>query len=189
MGLQPTDIAHVTTSLQASDITAIASVVVAVCALFATLWQARKSHLHSLISVQPVLDIHIAYKDLPNNQFELLVILSNVGLGPAKITSWKYYLDDTEINYDRSIQLNHTGQLFTKAFDSSVKATLSMGKIKGSIIKLNYKETLLRLTTSADNQNYLIRRFEDIRVVIEYTDLYGNRQPFFDSKEIEKQIT
>lgn len=175
--------------MQTSDWIALSSATIALCVFFTTLWQARKSHLHSLVSVKPVLDIQIAYNDLPNNQFELLVILSNVGLGPAKITSWKYYLDGMEISYDRSVQLNYTGQLFTKAFDSSVKATLSMGKIKGSIIKLNYKETLLRLTTSADNQSYLIGRFEGIRVVIEYTDLYGNRQPPFDSKEIEKRIT
>ncbi|WP_165942863.1 hypothetical protein [Marinomonas flavescens] len=40
MNLSSTDATAVANALQASDITAIASVVVAVCALFITIWQA-----------------------------------------------------------------------------------------------------------------------------------------------------
>ncbi len=135
-----------------------------------------------------MLEVHLAYNNLPNKGFELFVLFSNVGLGPAKIKSWKYFLDDQEITYDSSLNTNYTTQLFKKAFNPSITATTAMGKIKGNIIKVNYTETLLGVITSSEHQDYLLKRFADIRLIIEYTDLYGNTQPTLDTKEIQDRI-
>ncbi len=186
MDLSPSDVTTaVVSSFQASDITAIAGVVVALCALFATIWQARKSHLHSIVSVKPVLEVHFLNNENPiENEFELFILFSNVGLGPAQIISWRYFLEDKEVHYNRMQTINYTTQTFHKAFSSlPVKPLSAMGKVKGNIIKEGYSETLLHVVTSFDSKEIILKRFEDIRLVIEYTDMYGNPQKPLDTKE------
>jgi hypothetical protein len=66
----------------ASDITAIASACVAVCALFMTLWQAKIARRHNRLSVRPHLDFE--REAYPTKRIRLIV--RNEGLGPAFIT-------------------------------------------------------------------------------------------------------
>lgn len=176
--------ANIETGLHASDITAICSVIVAACALCLSFWQARKAHLQSLISVKPVLELHFAYnKDSAINTFETIVLFSNVGLGPAQIVSWRYFINDEEISDDRKLTENYTTQVFKQAFDPSIHLLTATGRAKGNIIKVGYTETLLRLATTINNEEYIISQFANIRLIIEYKDMYGNLQPVLDTKE------
>ncbi|WP_111637445.1 hypothetical protein [Marinomonas shanghaiensis] len=54
-----TDAATVASGLQTSDITAIATVVVAVCALFITIWQAWFTKKQSIIMIKPFINFRV----------------------------------------------------------------------------------------------------------------------------------
>ena len=71
------------TSLSSSDVIAIASGIVAICALATSFWQARLSRKHNEISVRPHLLIHYYIE----SQIPLTIEIKNVGLGPAIIKS------------------------------------------------------------------------------------------------------
>lgn len=86
-----------------SDITAIAGVVVAICALGTSLWQARKSSLYSIVSVKPVLDvIYHDHNELDLKTYKFSLFINNLGLGPAKITSIKFLIDQIEVDLPRN---------------------------------------------------------------------------------------
>jgi hypothetical protein len=68
--------------LDTSDAIALSSAVVALCALGISLWQGYVSRRHSILSVQPHVELVITY-----TQSSMTVSLKNGGLGPAFIES------------------------------------------------------------------------------------------------------
>lgn len=67
-----------------SDIIATSSVIVAVLAFFATVWQAWLAHRHNRLSVRPLLVWHIGRKSAANGA-SITYSVRNLGLGPAVI--------------------------------------------------------------------------------------------------------
>ena len=80
--------------MTSSDIIALSSAVIAICALFATAWQAWLAYQHNRLSVRPLLVWHIARKNslvCPGIAFTV----RNLGLGPAVIRE-RYFTKDNQ---------------------------------------------------------------------------------------------
>ena len=80
----------------------VCSVVIAVCALVATLWQEASSREHNRLSVRPILDIVIG---LASDSSPAGVSLENRGVGPAIIRTSNVFRGDAPIG---SISTNTT---------------------------------------------------------------------------------
>ena len=72
------------------DITAIATVFVAVLALLATFWQAKIARDHNRKSTTPILTFHVSTVD------GYLVWLRNDGVGPAILVDCSYFVDSEQ---------------------------------------------------------------------------------------------
>lgn len=72
----------------------VCSVVIAVCALVATLWQEASSREHNRLSVRPILDIVIG---LASDSSPAGVSLENRGVGPAIIRTSNVFRGDAPI--------------------------------------------------------------------------------------------
>lgn len=180
-----TDAATVASGLQASDITAIAGIVVAVCALGVSLWQTRKSHLHTLVNVKPVLDLPSATDNLlDSDEVEFSFYLSNNGLGPAKIRVYKYFIDDTAVNFDSLPPFENEVKFVLEQLNPppSMVNTAASHK-EGAIIKAGTESCLLKIKTKSEHSVRLRKELDRISMYIEYEDFFGNAQPPLDQRK------
>lgn len=75
--------------LTSQDLTAIASVAVAVLAMVATAWQAAIAREHNRKSTMPILGFHGDHRDGSH------IYMRNDGVGPAIIKEVRYFVDST----------------------------------------------------------------------------------------------
>jgi hypothetical protein len=98
-------------SLNSSDYIALASAVVALCALGTSIWQGFLSRRHNILSVRPHIEIVLRAKDDPVFAIDLI----NNGLGPAFIA--KLSMRRGSSNYE--LESEHTFDIFTDALAGS----------------------------------------------------------------------
>jgi hypothetical protein len=193
MDLSSSDVtAAVASGLQASDITAIAGVFVAVFALGTSLWQARKSHLHSLVSVKPILEvIYHDHNELDLKIYKFSLFINNVGLGPAKITSMKFLIDQIEVDLQEL-------QTYTNSISGILdKLNIPMTYIirraaplrKGYILRSNVDDCFLQIEISEIHKKTLKNEMCRIGLHIEYEDFFGNRQPPITYLNLNQTLT
>ncbi len=84
-----------------SDYIAIASVVIALVALITTIFQLRAAKIHNILSVRPLLHMHIENDDALKYSFE------NKGLGPAVIMQTTFIIDGKQFNNPSYKQLHN----------------------------------------------------------------------------------
>ena len=70
--------------LSSSDVIALSSAVIALCAFFATIWQGWLAHRHNRLSVRPLLVWHTARRN-GSVSAGIRFSVRNLGLGPAVI--------------------------------------------------------------------------------------------------------
>lgn len=181
MGSSSSDVTTaVVVGLQASDITAIAGVVVALCALGISLWQARKSHLHSLVSVKPILElIYHDHNELDLKTYKFSLFINNVGLGPAKITSIKFLIDQIEVDsQELQYYTNSISGILDKLNIPITYITRRAAPLrKGYILRSNVDDCFLQIEALEIHKNTLKNEMCRIGLHIEYEDFFGNRQP------------
>lgn len=82
---------------------------IALCALFFTLYQTLATRKHNRLSVKPHL-CFFTYKTFKDNETVIKATLHNNGLGPALIKTFQFYLDqeafDVKDEDDFELQLN-----------------------------------------------------------------------------------
>ncbi len=77
--------------MEPSDYTALASVIVASCALGFTIWQGMQTRRHNILSVKPHLGTWTDSQ--PDKRLYTIELLNN-GIGPALIKNFSIYVDD-----------------------------------------------------------------------------------------------
>lgn len=77
---------------------ALASVVVATCALAITIWQGRQNHKHNKLSVKPLLTTSEGFEEVGRNKFITTVEVLNTGFGPAIIKDFILIYDGQEVS-------------------------------------------------------------------------------------------
>lgn len=80
--------------MTASDWIALSSVVIALCAFGASLWQAHATSKHNRLSAKPTLQTNFVVK-----RDEVHGSLLNVGLGPALLDELRFRFNDREFNF------------------------------------------------------------------------------------------
>ncbi len=111
------------------QITAIATILIAVAAFFITLWQIKSMHKHNRLSVMPILSYEIFYD---KTDLGFGIYLCNKGIGPAIIKSMRIFIDNIEIKTQQkkiwpeavqTLNINYPYvQMFTCGDDVSISA-------------------------------------------------------------------
>ncbi|WP_219702359.1 hypothetical protein [Marinomonas lutimaris] len=189
----PTYAATVASGLQASDITAIASVVVAVCALFITLWQAWSSRQHAITSLRPLLIVSVDETEPYAHNSCITIYLENVGLGPAIIKSWDVYSagilvqEDTvqRTHFKDMPEPSHLAYAFKKLDIPDISVVRSTDKKEGFALKSGSKEPIfvLSFASSQTNKANAYLGLNHLKLIVEYQDLYKNTQPILDTSK------
>jgi hypothetical protein len=81
-----------------SLITTIATVIIALCALFLSYWQLRALSRHNKLSIKPLITFEVYSADFENG---FGIYIRNSGIGPAIVKDFKILIDSTEIIAER----------------------------------------------------------------------------------------
>jgi len=76
--------------MDAQTVTAICSVIIALVALFISIWHAHTTRQHNRLSVRPCLNFH---KVVTREPPKAAIFLTNNGVGPAFIKEFRVYID------------------------------------------------------------------------------------------------
>lgn len=173
-------------SLSTSDWIAISSATIALCVFFATFWQARLSKKHAIMSIKPVLALSLieSKESIESNSCEIFTNLENVGIGPAKIVSFDYYVNDKKvIKNENTDKMNLTEQAFLALENPALQVATSLELKPGHYIKAENTEELLRIVTDSNQVQKFYEDLDKIKLIIKYEDLYGNLQEPLDSSK------
>ena len=154
-------------------ITAIATSVLALLALFLSLWQAFQSRKHNKLSVRPLLVFIVNYDTtIDTNNRGIGFSVSNKGVGPALISSFRVLVDKKDVTVDAphpwasALRLADLNYPFVQHFSFDSKTALSP------------KETfplLIATPTELTKEHFLHlkKNLPRIGVVIRYRSIYG----------------
>lgn len=163
-----------------SDIIAAASAIIATLAFFTTAWQTWVTHKHSRLSVRPVLSWGTV-RNQTAHAFELVVSLSNYGVGPAIVR--ERYFTHNGLHYEppkgKTAVEALAEMLLPPEWGSRVVEQALPGI--GTAIPPGASTVIARLVFRPDvfeKQAELERLMEEVRFVLVYEDLYENCQVF-----------
>lgn len=157
-------------------VVSVTSAIVALFALFLSLFEGRQSRRHARLSVRPVLDfkIHVTNK---TGRFDVSV--SNNGFGPAVVRSWTLLVDGKpyrELGITDWMELTaHFG--WDKLMAQGERVSYSYFE-KGDVLAMQQQEELVGFpcptysTAAADAFRSGVRR---LKVLICYESLYHER--------------
>ena len=144
-------------------IMSLCALVVAVCALFATGYQAYLSRRHNRLSVEPYLGFAI-HDSMSGTEY--ICSLVNHGIGPARITQFIYTVDGVDYNYRTKDLLNNA--LERIGFTSYAWTIVDVGEI----LPAGYAKELLVVDYTSDWDASLMAK---VGWKIEYESMYGVR--------------
>jgi hypothetical protein len=152
--------------MQASDIVAASSIVIAVLALAVSVYQSALVRQHNRQSVRPVLQLHTRLR--PGGKAGLRLV--NVGLGPAVITSSVVSVDGRELGeYNEEASNLIRGNVRPRPSAVTFES--------GAILATDYDEFLLSVDeydpALAWHASLVSLVREQMRLEIRYTSLYG----------------
>jgi hypothetical protein len=161
----------VETNLSSEAITGIASAVIALCALFFTVWQVTVIRRHNKLSVTPHLTTWY-HSDDENNRYQIELL--NNGIGPALIKSFLIQVDGQSINGEASEPIKKAlkilfPQYCYESFQSYIASGYMMSeKETRALVVIQFNGELLPKPEEVD---HAIKR---TRLIIEYESIYGN---------------
>lgn len=149
-----------------------AGVVVALCALGLTIWQAHIARKHNKLSVRPHL---CTWRNSDDNKGSFQVLLMNNGLGPAFIESFDVYLDGELIpgNYEEPIR-----ELLRRLFPDEKYTSHQAFVGKHHAMPANSKLEIVRFAFDDPSPKHL----EQVRKGFERADLVVKYQSAYEEK-------
>jgi hypothetical protein len=157
--------------LDASIVIAAVSVLIAVLALGLTIWQATKTIKHNKLSVQP----HLSFHTEATKQEQIIVTMTNTGLGPAILDKMKVYVDDKEITKPKKIET-----AIKKVFPSEqgYKYTYEVFSLIDDDKESMSKDSNIELFSINFNKRvnkHIKQQIIRISIEIEYESFYGDK--------------
>lgn len=158
------------------DPIALASAVVAGCALGVTFWQAHLMRQHNKLSVRPMLAT-MERNDTKDNAGYVEFELKNCGVGPAIIKNFVLLNGDEEVSrnnrktYDDF--LREKAQGFAKVYTGSL--------VPGSALSVGEKHPLLAFVYDAEKQD--VSFIHRLNLVVEYQSIYQDEVFVYDSRQ------
>ncbi|CAI8821864.1 hypothetical protein EMIT0P100_10685 [Pseudomonas sp. IT-P100] len=144
------------------DVPAIASVFIALLALFVTLYQSHLSRKHNRLSVKPHLAIHSEEDD---DTFK--IIIKNDGLGPATIDMFNIFAN--------SVLVDGAGEkLLMTAFENLTRCTVIAIEAINTPFVLPTNQQIQLVTLKFDKNLNSIEDYleENLRLEIKYKSIY-----------------
>lgn len=160
------------------DVISISSVVIAVCALFATIYQAHLSRRHNRLSVKPVLIVCDRRED-QDIGCEFHFSIDNCGIGPAMVVD-RYLLVDG-VRFEASGRSGDTvAELMKHVFQKRYAYELREHGFPGrkSVFAVNESFTLARIRFPTANGlilDAISQELDRIVFVVDYESMYGER--------------
>ena len=159
-----------------------AAVIIALCALFYTAFQAHTTRKHNKLSVTPHITTFV-YNHAKPGEGSLTSELTNNGLGPAVIKSFKIFLNGTELNIQSSEQAGKKLKeiLEGKVFDHSTTILNN-----GYHVPAGEKRIIFAVRFPI-NEKQTVKDFqqklENLSLTIEYESIYGQKFKYDSDKE------
>ena len=170
-------------SWSVDDLTGIATVAIALCAIFFTYWQVRVVKKHNKLSVRPNLTIW-THSESSSYSVELI----NNGVGPAIIGCLLVFVDGTRLQgkefepFKEAIDI-----LFPASMDSCAYAWVS----KGYCMAANERRALVSIKFKANavpSKQAIDEALSRVRLVIHYASIY-EEQPALDTETLRKEAS
>lgn len=163
------------------DFTAIAAVVVAVLALFATIWQTLHTQKHSKLSVRPWLTWNIS-RTLNNDKFEVTFTLSNKGLGPAIVRECYFTRDGSHFKSEKSNR-SAIDLLVEELLPPTLACRVQSQSLPGTDSALLPNEQLIIAnlvfpSVVAESYEKIQEALLAVGLVVVFEDLYGEKEIF-----------
>ena len=168
-------------AFSSSDVIAIASVVVAVLALFSTGWQTWLSYRHSRLSVKPLL-FWSTERTTSTASYEIVATLANNGLGPAIVVE-RYFTLNGQHFASPSKDQTEIDALFQRLVPKGIRAQVVRQALPGvgSPLLPGNKMVIAHLLFAAEaigRAKEVEQQMEKVELVVVYEDIYGRRDVF-----------
>lgn len=177
-------------SISCEGIGALTSAFIAIAAWALTFYQAVQTKKHNKLSVKPILRIWTDHDLVINHQTGLSEIhysisLNNIGIGPALIKSFNFYVDNQKIDGARIEPIDKTiGILFPTSTPSVIKKSYLA---KDGALSPNGSITIVYLifpNSTAPTTTVLEHTLKRAKLVIHYQSIY-NEEFIFDSSKYQ----
>ena len=155
--------------MQSSDWIALASLVIALCALVTSVWQGLVAMKHARLSARPIIEAETNTHENPG------LALTNCGFGPAILCKLVAHIDGQSINL--FTDAGHT-QLAESLVDNQVQILSVRHCVPRlrSAIAAGQRIQVTAIPAACDDENLareLGRRFRRMTLEIEYESIYG----------------
>jgi hypothetical protein len=168
-------------TLSAEAVIALASLIIAMCALVFTIKQARDAHRHNKLSVTPFLTTWFT-QDFTSHHYRVLLI--NNGIGPALIRSFAIEVDGHFVGGPPSDQVERAVQLLFPNHNY----TLGHGYVGPRYIMASKEERALADITFIDppfpTRADIGAMEHRVKILIRYDSIYGDEVKL-DSHDIQ----
>ena len=152
-----------------------AGTIIALCAVGLTLYQAKASRKHNELSVKPHLSLS---NNISGQDSSISSEITNNGLGPAEIISYRFMLDNEDLDPSH---INTPYTLAQSLFNSNLSTcSISCGGFEpGLLFPANKSKLIFKADLTISMATTLVDEWERIRgrlsIVIEYQSLYGEK--------------
>lgn len=152
-------------TLTQSDWIALSAMIVAVFALFVTIWDSYQSRKHNRLSVKPFLGIGVDIHE------KVEFTLSNQGIGPAVIKEFSVYFDG------KLLSKNPRADIYRDLLEGSIGKYKFHIPFEGACIKEGAEKSLLRVDYDDPKKNkQSIENFSNkLAFKVVYTSIYGDQ--------------
>lgn len=166
------------TPLDNPTIIATVAVIVSLCSLFLTWWQARQTVKHNKLSVKPNLTWSV-YRTIKNKKLlDVSATLINAGIGPAIVRDCTMFYKGEEIAKNNSIDYEN---FVLDNFDGA--DVTWYGLATGSIIQAGEKITILKIEMKKNTKKFL-ETADDMDLIINYQSMYGDEIFTFNTSNL-----
>jgi len=164
----------------AQIVTATATALIALLALFLAIYEGRQARKHHRLSLKPVLVLDTSKS---NNPTSIVARIINSGLGPATIKSMKVHMAGEELKGKLEENLNQAVESCLAGLRTEHKSTSVMNP--GYVLRAAQESQIIKVVLAHDEKcspKELVEKFNNINVVIEFDSFYGETDRY-DSRK------
>jgi len=153
--------------MDSSDYIASTSTVIALLALIITIFQLRSARKHNILSVRPLISMHVERDDVLKYSFE------NKGLGPAIVAQATFIIGDNRLDNPTYEQLQSALSLI-KGTDFAIFKYEYHLPVVGAAYKVGEKIDILQFNTIEKERNAELYKIleESVEIQLIYQSLY-----------------
>ncbi len=148
----------------------VAASLVAIAALFTAVVHTRSLRQHHRLTVVPHLYLH---RELSLDRPNIMITLSNTGLGPAVLDNYSVYVDKEVTPIRAATDWYPVLSSLGVRFENVNAAVLEKGDMIGAGRQLPL--LTVDLSTGENNFHELQKLVERIRIKVKYASVYGDR--------------